>query len=162
MSSIRNPYNNVENYKELAAEPQPYGSVVDKIVNNENVLIETAGLNQYNFLDVGQELNAWNDVQKIQRAAFPPNRTKEFNVDTTNQYYPHIMPLYYQGAASNSRLLNNPPDHNQNLDMASQRTYIKPFYTVKEQFGTQLPIEAEKTLLSLGPVYITKTIISPN
>ena len=71
------------------------------------------------------------------------------------------MPLYYQGAASNSRLLNNPPDHNQNLDMASQRTYIKPYFTTKEVFGTKLPIEEEKTQLQLGLVYIQTTVVSP-
>jgi hypothetical protein len=70
------------------------------------------------------------------------------------------MPLYYQGAASNSRLLNNPPDHNQNLDMASQRTYIKPFYTTKEQFGSVLPIEVNNSILPLGPIYIKKTVLS--
>ena len=131
MSILRNPYNNVGN----VLPPQPFGSVVDQVKNNENVLIETAGLNAYNCLDVGQELSAWNDVQRVQRAAFPPNRTNEFNKDVTNQVYPHLMPLYYQGAASNSRLLNNPADHNQNLDMSSQRTYIKPFYTVKAGSG---------------------------
>ena len=158
MSSIRNPYNNVGN----DLPPQPFGSVVDNIKNDENALIETAGLNQYNFLDVGQELNAWNDVQKVQRAAFPINRTNEFNTDTTNQFFPHLMPLYYQGAASNSRLLNNPPDHNQNLDMASQRTYIKPFYTTKEQFGSVLPIEVNNSILPLGPIYIKKTVLTTN
>ncbi len=69
MSNIRNPYNSVGAYP-----PEPFGSVVDK-----PSLIETAGLNPYNFLDVGQELNAWNDVQKVQRAAFLINRTNEFN-----------------------------------------------------------------------------------
>ena len=152
---LRNPYNNVGSY----LPPQPFGSIVDKVKDNENVLIETAGLNTYNFLDVGQELRAWNDVQQVQRSAFPPNRTNEFNIDTTNKYYPRLTPLYYQGAASNSRLLNNPPDHNQNLDMASQRTYIKPFYTVKEQFGTGLPIEANNSILPLGPVYINKIVL---
>jgi len=158
MTTLRNPYNNVGN----SLPPQPYGSVVDHIKNNENALIETAGLNQYNFLDVGQELNAWKDVQSAQRSAFPPNRTNEFNKDTTNQFYPHLMPLYYQGAASNSRLLNNPADHNQNLDMASQRTYIKPFYTVKEQFGSVLPINVNNSILPLGPVYVKKTVLTSN
>ena len=60
MSSIQNPYNNVGAYP-----PQPFGSVVDK-----PTWIETACLNPYNFLDVGQELNAWTDVQRVQRAAF--------------------------------------------------------------------------------------------
>ena len=158
MTTLRNPYNNVGS----SLPPQPFGSVVDQVKNNENVLIETAGLNQYNFLDVGQELDAWKDVQKVQRAAFPQNRTNEFNVDTTNQFYPHIMPLYYQGAASNSRLLNNPADHNQNLDMTSQRTYIKPFYTTKEQFGSVLPIEVNNSVLPLGPVYVRKIVLPSN
>ena len=158
MTTLRNPYNNVGN----SLPPQPYGSVVDHIKNNENALIETAGLNQYNFLDVGQELNAWKDVQSAQRSAFPPNRTNEFNKDTTNQFYPHLMPLYYQGAASNSRLLNYPADHNQNLDFASQRTYIKPFYTTKEQFGSVLPIEVNNSILPLGPVYVKKVVLPSN
>ena len=51
----QNPYNNVANY----LLPQPFASVVDKVKNNENVLIEEEGLNQYNFLDIGQELNAY-------------------------------------------------------------------------------------------------------
>ena len=158
MSSIRNPYNNVGN----VLPPQPYGSVVDHIKNNENALIETAGLNTYNFQDIGQELNAWNDVQKVQRAAVPPNRTNEFNTDTTNQFYPHLMPLYYKGVASNNPLLKNPADHNQNLDMASQRTYIKPFYTTKEQFGSVLPIEVNNSILPLGPIYVKKTVLPTN
>ena len=158
MTTLRNPYNNVGS----SLPPQPFGSVVDQVKNNENVLIETAGLNTYNFLDVGQELDAWKDVQKVQRAAFPQNRTNEFNVDTTNQFYPHIMPLYYQGAASNRRLLNNPADHNQNLDMTSQRTYIKPFYTTKEQFGSVLPIEVNNSILPLGPVYVKKIVLPSN
>ena len=93
MSSIRNPYNNIGS----VLPPQPFGSVVDEVKNNENVLIETAGLNSYNFLDVGQELNAWKHLQQVQRAAFPPNRTNEFNTDTTNKYFPHIQPLFYKG-----------------------------------------------------------------
>ena len=40
MSSIRNPFNNVGSF----LPPQPFGSVVDQVKNNENVLIETAGL----------------------------------------------------------------------------------------------------------------------
>ena len=158
MSILRNPYNNVGN----VLPPQPFGSVVDHVKNNENVLTETAGLTAYNVLDVGQELNAWNDVQKVQRAAFPINRTNEFNKDTTNQFFPHLMPLYYQGAASNSRLLNNPADHNQNIDMSSQRTYIKPFYTAKEQFGSVLPIEVNNSILPLGPIYVRKTVLQSN
>ncbi len=104
--------------------PQPFCSVVDHIKNDENALIETAGLNQYNFLDAGQELNAWNHLQQIQRNAVPLNRTNEFNKDTTNHFYPHLMPFYYQGAASHSRLLNDPADHNQNLDMSSQTFFV--------------------------------------
>ena len=103
MSILRNPYNNVGNY----LPPQPFGSVVNQVKNNENVLIETAGLNAYNFQDVGQELNAWNRLQQIQNTAAPPNRTNEFNIDTSNKVYPHLMPLYYQGDAQNSRLFNN-------------------------------------------------------
>ena len=61
MSTLRNPYNNVGN----VLPPQPFGSVIDQVKNNENVLIETAGLNAYNCLDVGQELSAWNDVQRV-------------------------------------------------------------------------------------------------
>ena len=82
MSILRNPYNNVGN----VLPPQPFGSVVDNLKNNENVLIETAGLNTYNFLDVGQELNAWNHLQQVQNTAAPPNRTKKFNIDTSNNF----------------------------------------------------------------------------
>ena len=152
MSNIRNPYNNVGEYP-----PEPFGSVVDK-----PSLTETAGLNTYNFLDVGQELSAWNDVQRVQRAAFPINRTNEFNTDTSNKYFPHIQPLFYKGVAQNYNLLNNPPEQNQNLDMASQRTYIKPFYTTKEQFGSVLPIEVNNSILPLGPIYIKKTVLTTN
>ena len=152
MSNIRNPYNSVGAYP-----PEPFGSVVDK-----PSLIETAGLNPYNFQDVGQELNAWNDVQKVQRAAFPINRTNEFNTDTSNKYFPHIQPLFYKGVAQNYSLLNNPADHNQNLDMTSQRTYIKPYYTTKEQFGNVLPIEVNNSILPLGPIYIKKTVSISN
>jgi hypothetical protein len=152
MSNIRNPYNNVGQYP-----PEPFGSVVDK-----PSLTETAGLNTYNFLDVGQELSAWNDVQRVQRAAFPINRTNEFNTDTSNKYFPHIQPLFYRGVAQNYNLLNNPPEQNQNLDMASQRTYIKPFYTTKEQFGSVLPIEVNNSILPLGPIYIKKTVLTTN
>ena len=88
MSSIRNPYNNVGN----VLPPQPFGSVVDHVKNNENALIETAGLTAYNFQDFGQEFSAWNDVQKVQQAAFPINRTNEFNIDTSNKYFPRIQP----------------------------------------------------------------------
>ncbi len=55
MSNIRNPYNSVG-----AFPPEPFGSVVDK-----PSLIETAGLNPYNFQDFGQEFSAYNDVQKV-------------------------------------------------------------------------------------------------
>jgi hypothetical protein len=152
MSNIRNPYNSVGAYP-----PEPFGSVVDK-----PSLTETAGLNTYNFQDVGQEFNAWNDVQKVQRAAFPINRTNEFNTDTSNKYFPHIQPLFYKGVAQNYSLLNNPADHNQNLDMTSQRTYIKPYYTTKEQFGNVLPIEVNNSILPLGPIYIKKTVSISN
>jgi len=158
MSNLRNPYNNIGSF----LPPQPFGSVVDEVKNNENALIETAGLNSYNFLDVGQELNSWKHLQQVQRAAFPLNRTNEFNTDTTNKYFPHIQPLFYKGAAQNYSLLNNPPDHNQNLDMSSQRTYIKPFYTTKEQFGSVLPIEVNNSVLPFGPIYIKKTVLQSN
>ena len=52
MSNIRNPYNNVGQYP-----PEPFGSVVDK-----PSLIETAGLNPYNFQDFGQEFSAYNEM----------------------------------------------------------------------------------------------------
>ena len=91
MSSIQNPFDNVGN----SLPPQPFGSVVDQVKNNENVLIETAGLDPYTFVDVGQELS-------------------------------------------------------------SQRTYIKPFYTTNEQYGTVLPIEVNNSMLPLGPVYVKK------
>ena len=94
MSSIRNPYNSVGEYP-----PEPFGSIVDK-----PSLTETAGLNTYNFLDAGQELSAYNDVQKVQRAAFPPNRTNEINTDTSNKYLPHIQPLFHKGVAQNYNL----------------------------------------------------------
>ena len=158
MTTLRNPYNNVGN----VLPPQPFGSVVDQVKNNENVLIETAGLNPYNCLDVGQELSAWNDVQRVQRAAFPPNRTNEFNIDTSNKFYPRLTPLFFQGDAQNSSLLNNPPDRIQNLDLSSQRTYIKPFYTTNEQFGSVLPIEVNNSMLPLGPVYVKKVVLPSN
>ena len=151
MSAIQNPYRNVDQLG-----PQPDDSVVDKVKDNENIYIEEAGLNAYNFVNLGNELNAFQDVQNVHRSAFPPNRTNEFNIDTTNRYFPHIQPLFYKGVASNNALLNNPPKHNQNLDMESQRTYIKPFYTKNEEPGTLLPIEVGKysTKLPLGPVYL--------
>ena len=152
MSNIRNPYNSVG-----AFPPEPFGSVVDK-----PSLIETAGLNPYNFQDFGQELSAYNDVQKVQRAAFPINRTNEFNIDTSNKYFPRIQPLFYQGDAQNYSILNNPADRNQNFDMTSQKTYIKPFYTTKEQFGNVLPIEVNNSILPLGPIYIKKTVSISN
>ena len=71
MSSIQNPFNNVGN----SLPPQPFRSVVGQVKNNENVLIETAGLDAYNFVDVGQELNAWNRLQQVQNTAAPPNIT---------------------------------------------------------------------------------------
>ena len=152
MSNIRNPYNSVGAYP-----PEPFGSVVDK-----PSLTETAGLNTYNFQDFGQELSAYNDVQKVQRAAFPINRTSEFNIDTSNKYFPRIQPLFYQGDAQNYSILNNPADHNQNFDMTSQKTYIKPFYTTQEQFGNVLPIEVNNSILPLGPIYIKKTVSISN
>ena len=152
MSNIRNPCNNVGQYP-----PEPFGSVVDK-----PSLIETAGLNPYNFQDFGQEFSAYNDVQRVQRAAFPINRTNEFNTDTSNKYFPRIQPLFYQGDAQNYSILNNPAEQNQNLDMTSQRTYIKPFYTTKEQFGSVLPIEVNNSILPLGPIYIKKTVLTTN
>jgi hypothetical protein len=107
-------------------------------------------------------INAWKDVQRVQRVAFPINRTNELNTDTSNKYFPHIQPLFYRGVAQNYNLLNNPPEQNQNLDMASQRTYIKPFYTTKEQFGSVLPIEVNNSILPLGPIYIKKTVLTTN
>ena len=151
MSSIQNPYNNVGDYP-----PDPFGSVVDK-----PSLMETAGLTVFNFVDLGNELNSFNDVQKIQSSAFPPNRTNEFNVDVTNKYFPKIQPLYNQGAASNYHMLNNPFSKTQNLELSSQRTYIKPYYSTSEVYGNVLPIEAQKSILPLGPVYVEKTILSP-
>ena len=147
--NIRNPYNNVGIY----LPPQPFGSVVDKVKNNENILIEEAGLDPYTFLDVGQELNAWNNLH-VQSSAFPPNRTNEFNIDTSNKSYPSLTPLYYNGDAANNSLLNNTPDHNQNSDMTSQKTYIKPFYSINEQFSSVLPIEINNSILPLEPIYI--------
>ena len=152
MTTLRNPYNNVGN----VLPPQPFGSVVDQVKDNENVLIETAGLNPYNFQDVGQELNAWNQLQQVQNSAFPINRTNEFNIDTSNKFYPRLTPLFFQGDAQNTSLLNNPADRIQNLDLSSQRTYIKPFYTINEQYGTVLPIEVNNSMLPLGPVYVKK------
>ena len=98
----------------------------------------------------------------MQRAAFPINRTNEFNTDTSNKYFPHIQPLFYKGVAQNYSLLNNPADHNQNLDMSSQRTYIKPYYTKKEQFGNVLRIEVNNSILPLGPIYIKKSVLTSN
>ncbi len=90
------------------------------------------------------------------------NRTNEFNTDTSNNYFPRIQPLLYQGDAQNYSILNNPAEQIQNLDMASQRTYIKPFYTTKEQFGSVLPIEVNNSILPLGPIYIKKTVLTTN
>ena len=158
MTTLRNPYNNVGN----VLPPQPFGSVVDQVKNNENVLIETAGLDPYNFQDIGQELNAWNRLQQVQNTAAPPNRTNEFNIDTSNKFYPTLTPLFFQGDAHNSSLLNNPADRIQNLDLSSQRTYIKPFYTANEQYGSVLPIEVNNSILPLGPVYINKIVLPSN
>jgi hypothetical protein len=158
MSNIQNPFNNVGN----SLPPQPFGSVVNQLKNNENVLIETAGLDAYTFLDVGQELNAWNRLQQVQNSAVPPNRTNEFNIDTSNKFYPRLTPLFFQGDAQNTSLLNNPADRIQNLDLSSQRTYIKPFYTTNEQFGSVLPIEVNNSMLPLGPVYVKKIVLPSN
>ena len=46
--------------------------------------------------------------------------------------------------------------------MTSQRTYIKPYYTTKEQFGNVLPIEMNNSILPLGPIYIKKTVSISN
>jgi hypothetical protein len=75
-----------------------------------------------------------------------------------NKFFPRPTPLFYQGDAQNTILLNNPADRIQNLDLSSQRTYIKPFYTINEQYGTVLPIEVNDSILPLGPVYVKKKI----
>ena len=150
MANIRNPYNNVG----FVLPPQPFGSVNDKILNNENILIETAGLDPYTFADFGQELNAFNDIQKVHQRTFPPNRTNEFNIDTSNKL-PSLTPLFSQGDAQNFRMLNNPPDKNLNIDMASQNTYIKPALNAVEGFTSVLPIELNNSRLALGPIYMT-------
>jgi hypothetical protein len=149
MSSIRNPYNNVG----FVLPPQPFGSVVGKVLNNENILIETAGLDPYNFADFGQELKAFNDIQKVHQRTFPPNRTNEFNIDTSNKL-PSLTPLFSQGDAQNFRSLNNPPAHNLNPDLASQNTYIKPAQNAIEGFTSVLPIELNNSRLSLGPIFM--------
>jgi hypothetical protein len=46
--------------------------------------------------------------------------------------------------------------------MSSQRTYIKPFYTTNEQYGTVLPIEVNNSTLPLGPVYVKKIVLPSN
>ena len=61
MTTLRNPYNNIG----TSLPPQPFGSVVDEVKNNENVLIETAGLNTYNFLDVDYEERPGSDAVKF-------------------------------------------------------------------------------------------------
>ena len=149
MSSIRNPYNNVG----FVLPPAPFGSVVDKVLNNENILIETAGLDPYTFADFGQELNAFNDIQKVHQRTFPPNRTNEFNIDTSNKL-PGLTPLFSRGDAQNFSMLNNPPDKNLNIDMASQNTYIKPALNAVEGFTSVLPIELNNSRLALGPIYM--------
>jgi hypothetical protein len=126
MSIINNPYNNVGAYPK-----QPIQSVENKLL-----LTETAGLNPYNFVDLGYGLKAFQNLERKQRAAYPIDRTNDFNIDTSNKYYPHLSNLFFRGVASNNPSLNNPPDHNQNLDITSQRTYIKPFYTKNEEPGT--------------------------
>ena len=44
----------------------------------------------------------------------------------------------------------------------SQRTYIKPFYTANEQYGSVLPIEVNNSILPLGPVYVKKIVLPSN
>ena len=149
MANIRNPYNNVG----FVLPPQPFGSVNDKILNNVNILIETAGLDPYTFADFGQELNAFNDIQKVHQRSFPPNRTNELNIDTSNKL-PSLTPLFSQGDAQNFRSLNNPPDKNLNIDMASQNTYIKPALNAVEGFTSVLPIELNNSRLALGPIFM--------
>ena len=46
--------------------------------------------------------------------------------------------------------------------MTSQKTYIKSFYSTNEQFGSVLPIEINNSILPLGPIYMTKTVLSLN
>ena len=46
--------------------------------------------------------------------------------------------------------------------MTSQKTYTKPFYSINEQFSSVLPIEINNSILPLGPIYIKKTVLSPN
>ena len=41
-------------------------------------------------------------------------------------------------------------------------TCIQPFYSTNEPFGSDLPIEVHNSILPLGPIYITKTVLSPN
>jgi hypothetical protein len=72
--SLQNPYNNVGEIP-----PEPFGLVVDA-----PSLTETAGLDVYNFLDFGNELNAFNDIQKVHSKAFPLNGTNDMNIDTSN------------------------------------------------------------------------------
>ena len=107
------------------------------------------------FPNLGRKLHTAN-------SAFPPNRTNEFNIDTSNKFYLSLTPLYYNGDAANNSLLNNPPDHNQNSDMTSQKTCIKPFYSINEQYGSVLPIEINNSILPLGPIYIKKTVLPSN
>jgi hypothetical protein len=56
-------------------------------------------------------------------------------------------------------MLNNPFSKTQNLELSSQRTYIKPYYSTYEVYGNVLPIEVQKSMLPLGPVYVEKTIL---
>jgi hypothetical protein len=118
MAIIRNPYSNFG----FVLTPRPFGSVNDIVLNNENILIETAGLDPYTFVDFGQELN---DIQKVHQRTFSPSRTNEFNIDTSNKL-PSLTPLFSRGDAQNFSMLNNPPNKILNLGMASQNTYIKP------------------------------------
>ncbi len=91
--SLQNTYNNVGEYPS-----ESFGSVVD-----DPSLTETAGLDVYNFLDFGNELNAFKDIQQEHSKAFPLNRTNDMNIDTSN-VLPCLTPLYYQGEAQNSNL----------------------------------------------------------
>ena len=56
------------------------------------------------------------------------------------------MPKHYQGEAQNNHMLNNPPDHNLNLDLASQKTYIKPSLNAVEGFDSVWSVEVNEIL----------------
>ncbi len=55
----------------------------------------------------------------------------------------------YKGVTQNYILFCN-----LNLDLSSLKSYIKPNYTTREQFGSVLPIEMNNNFLPLGPIYI--------